>query len=816
MKNINLIILFIFTSFHSYAQQPNLNSEVKVTVTGQIVEKENGQPLEYATIIFTPVDDKNILGGISLDDGSFSIQVKKGVYDISVEFISFKTKSIPSTVIDKPIDLGTIVLESESEILSEVEIIAEKSTVEIRLDKKIYNVGKDMTVKGGTASDVLDNVPSVEVDVEGNVSLRGNENVRILVNGNPSGLIGLGGAQALRQLPADAIEKVEVITSPSARYDSEGTAGILNIILRKGRASGFNGSFNIKGGYPDIYGVSTNLNLRKKKINYFSTIGYEYRESPGNSFTRASYFDAIGNTYLFRNEDRENDRSNKNLNLRFGMEYFLGDKSSLTSSFIYRDSNGKDNTLNLIEELDSMQLPFRNNERNELEDSERNTYEFNLNFIQNFNKDGHRLNLDFKYGENESNDKTQINDFDTFPVFMMNSPERNATNRTSQDVMFKGDYVLPLGEKAEFEFGFKADLNQTDSDYLVEEFDSNTQQYYNNTNFSNTLDFEQNIYALYSQFGKKINKFTYLLGLRMEKTERTIDLIQSQEEFERTFTEFFPTVNLGLEISETESFTLGYSKRLRRPWFWFLNPFESRTSETYIMTGNINLDPTFTNSFDFGYLKRWNKFTLNSSVYYQRSTQTITMVQNEEIREIDGTDQLVIVRSPINLGTIDRLGIEFNANYNPYKWWRMSTSLNFFASETTGKYNGLSYDSKSENLSARLSSRITLPGSIDWQTNISYRGPSKSAYSKRKASTGVNLSLSKDVLKNNGTLSLAVSDLFNSRKYRTTNNSPSTISVGEFQWRERQILLNFTYRLNQKKQRQSPQRDFSGGPEEMF
>ena len=186
--------------------------------------------------------------------------------------------------------------------------------------------------------------------------------------------------------------------------------------------------------------------------------------------------------------------------------------------------------------------------------------------------------------------------------------------------MIKGDYVLPINENAQFEFGFKADLNQTESDYLVEDFDDNTQQYFNNTNFSNTLDFEQNIYSLYTQYGKKVNKFSYLLGLRMESTDRTVNLLQTQENFESTFTEFFPTVNLGYEFSDEESLTLGYSRRLRRPWFWFLNPFESRTSETYIMTGNVNLDPTFTHSLDFGYLKRWNKFTLNSSIYYQHST----------------------------------------------------------------------------------------------------------------------------------------------------------------------------------------------------
>jgi len=820
-KNLTVLIcvlLFQYTIAQQKENHPLDNSVAKITLTGKVIEAESNQPLEYATIVLAPTNGKSVTGGITDSNGQFSIVAPKGIYNISVEFISFKTKYYKNKELTKNEDLGTIILEMDAESLDEVEVIAEKSTVEIRLDKKIYNVGKDMTVKGGTASDVLDNVPSVTVDVEGNVSLRGNENVRILVNGKPSGLVGLSGTDALRQLPAEAIEKVEVITSPSARYDAEGTAGILNIVLRKGKASGFNGSVTTTVGHPANYGVSANLNYRTKKINLFTNTGYSYRESPGNSFTDVTYLNEDGSIKDYRNEDRDYDRERNRFNTRFGLEYFLTDKSSITGTILYRKSNGDNLSTNLIDESNSSKTITREYSRVETSEGDDITTEYALNFTQDFNRSGHRLTLDFQYSDSEEDDGSLINDFDTYPTFIQNEAERTSTDEKSKEILIKGDYVLPLGETAQFEFGFKADLNDMDMDYLVEDFDSDNNIFINNTNFSNSLNFEQNIYSLYTQYGKKINGFSYLLGLRMENTDRKIDLKGSDEDSDKNFTELFPTVNLGLELSEDESVTLGYSRRLRRPRHWFLNPFESRTSETYIRTGNIDLDPTYTNSFDLGWLKKWNKFTLNSSIYYQHSINNFEMVQNEETRDINGIPTLVIIRNPINLSSSDRYGFEFTANYNPFKWWRLSNSFNFYKRTTDGDYNGVSYDSDDTSWFTRLTSRVTLPGKIDWQTRGMYRAPSKSALNERDAMFNVNLAFSKDIFKENGTLALNVSDLFNSRKRESTSYTDTTITEGEFQWRQRSITLNFTYRFNQKKKRQRQGGNFEdgGGEEEMF
>lgn len=329
MNKILFSFLFTFLSFATMQAQKD------VTITGKVIDKTTGQPLEYATVaFFSKAENRIVTGGITNEAGNFSIPVPSGTYDISIEFISFKKQTIPDQKLSTDKNLGTLSLEADTEALDEIEIIAEKTTVEIKLDKKIYNVGKDLTVRGGTVSDVLDNVPSVSVDVEGNVALRGNENVRILINGKPSGLVGINSTDALRQLPAESIERVEVITSPSARYDAEGTAGILNIILRRSKLQGLNGAITTNVGWPKSAGISGNINYRTGDLNIFNTTSYDYREVPGNSSSYTQFFNKkfddngnliVDNLDTYSDETNDYDRIRKGLSTNFGVEWYVTD-----------------------------------------------------------------------------------------------------------------------------------------------------------------------------------------------------------------------------------------------------------------------------------------------------------------------------------------------------------------------------------------------------------------------------------------------------------------------------------------------------------
>jgi outer membrane receptor protein involved in Fe transport len=816
MKKISLIICCLFSATFLFAQKPSNNNII--TLKGKVIDAKTNEVLEYATIVLKDTKTKKVSGGITNEKGIFNIKTLKGTYDISVEYISFKSIKLPTQILTANKDFGTIKLSEDASSLNEIVIVAEKSTVDIRLDKRIYNVGKDMTVKGGTASDVLDNVPSVSVDVEGTVSLRGNENVRILIDGKPSALVGLSGADALRQLPADAIERVEVITSPSARYDAEGTAGILNIILRKGKALGFNGSVNTTIGNPDQFQLATNLNQRGKKTNFFSNFGYNYRSGPGNSFTDLRNL-TNGVVTSSRIEDREWQRKRNSFNASVGLEYFLTKKSSLTGTVFYTNTKGGNLSENNIQEFDANSLLTDSTIRIQDEDSDDETVQYSLNYTNNFNKNGHKLTVDLQYSDSKENEKA-INIETGF------TDETNITNESSKNTLLQADYVLPIGENTQFEAGYRGDFQDLTSDFLVTpvsdpDFDP-----------SNNLEFGQNIHAFYTQYGSKFNKFSFLLGLRLETTDVKVRLLDTNENNDFSYTELFPTLNIGYEATEKQSFTLGYSRRLRRPRFCYLNPFESRNSQNIIFKGNPALIPTFTNSFDLGYLNRIGKITLNSSIYYQHSTNNISRVTRQEIREINGNDESVLIREPINLASEDRYGFEFTANYNVAKTVKFDGSFNLFNSKTEGIYtydfldpatnitSTITEDLSNSNTSwrARFNARVTLPYKIEWQTRLSYRGPSESAQNVSDGIFSANLAFSKDVLKEKGTLVLNVNDVFNSRKRKSVNytpnrDEPTNISDQTFQWRVRQISLNFTYRFNQKKERQKGGRENGGGEE---
>ena len=820
MKKTNLFfIIFNLTFFSVFSQKPQND---QISITGKIIDSNTKEPLEYATVILNNQETKQLSGGITDENGNFNIKINTGTYDISFEFISFKTIKISNKIINSSINFGTIKLSEDADELDEIVIIAEKSTVEIRLDKRIYNVGKDMTVRGGSASDVLDNVPSVDVDVEGNVSLRGNENVRILIDGKPSALVGLSGTDALRQLPADAIERVEVVTSPSARYDAEGTAGILNIILRKGVATGLNGSLNATIGDPTQYRIASNINFRTKKVNLFTNLGYRNSSGPGNFLTNLSTFENESINSL-RIEDRNFERNRNGYNINVGLEYFLSKESSITGTYFFRDSDNKNLSNNIIRVFDINDILEFSDTRIQDEDEIDTTSQFALNYTNNINSSGHKLTIDFQYSESEEIEKAFIND--------SLAEENNITTEDSKNTLIQSDYVLPIGENTQFEIGYRGEFQDLTSDFLVTrtptlDFDP-----------SNNLVFKQNVNAIYSQFGSKLNKFSYLLGLRTEKTDVKVRLTNTNEKFDYKYTELFPTINVGFERTEDQSFTIGYSRRLRRPRFWYLNPFESRSSQNVIYKGNPALIPTFTNSFDLGFLQKIGKLTLNSSIYFQHSINAIQRVSRDEIRFIDGVNQVITIREPINLASEDRFGFELTTNYNPSKKVRLSGSFNVFQQESKGlyAYNKFIIDEISGDIIAtpeiqdlgntnnswftRFNATFSLPWEIQMQNRLSYRGPRKTVQSESDGIFSANIALSKDVFKEKGSLVLNVSYVFNSRKRKSTNynpnkENPTSISYQESQWRVRQVSLNFTYRFNQKKKQQRDRRsgdDFEGG-----
>ena len=800
MKKIALLIALCFTTL-VFADPDDFKNN---KITGTVLDKETNLPLEYATISFYSHKEEKVVDGTITDlDGKFEIKVADGIYDIKVEYISYTSFELKNMVIDKNLDLGTIFLSLNLESLNEVEIIAEKTTVEIRLDKKIYNVGRDLTVRGGNVSDVLDNVPSVAVDAEGTITLRGNDNVRILINGKPSGLVGLNSTDALRQLPADAIEKVEVITSPSARYEAEGTAGILNIILRRSKLQGFNGAVTANVGHPDRAGISANVNYRTGDLNIFNTLSYRYNESPGYWYSYTTF----KNTGNVSDEKRDWLNTSKGLTNNFGVEWYINDSSSITASMVYSDNNGINRSTNRIFQYDSNMNLLSETVRLDPQDNDSRNSQYTFNYTKDFNDSGQKLSLDFQFEDNQQTQYSLINQ-DGIDTDILSQ------NITGSKLFLRSDYVLPIGENSQFEIGYRGDYDRTTTDYRVELLNTDTNEFEVDRGLTNLFNYKNYIQAAYVQFGSKINdKFSYLLGLRMENTQLTLDQPTSGDFEKRNFTGLFPTVNLTYEFSEKENLSLGFNRRLRRPWSFFLNPYPSRSSITNIFQGNPGLIPTYSGQFDLGYLNRFNNFVLTTSVYYSHATNVIRFISREsgDFVEIDGQQVPVILRGPDNIATEDRYGYEFNLSYSPSRKWRVNTDFNIFNSVINGDYQGRSFDSKNVSWRARLNNKLTLPLAIDWQTNFNYRGPSQDAQNTQNGVFSIDVAFSKDLLKEKASVAFNISDLLNSRSFNGTVDTPQFTTVRELRFRGvRSYNLSFTYRFNQKKK---PSRDgnFGGG-----
>lgn len=809
----------LFTLFSTVALSAQKNPETSkvIQVSGIVLDKDNGVPLEYATLILQSVENPSqVTGGITDQNGRFNVEAKIGDYNIRVEYISYKTYTLSNRNLIDNTNLGTISIAMDVAQLNEVELIAERTTVELRLDKKVYNVGQDLTVKGGSVTDVLDNVPSVSVDVEGNISLRGNGSVRILINGKPSALSGLS-PEALQQLPADAIEKVEVITNPSARYDAEGTAGILNIILKQNKTLGLNGAVNATVGTPKNNAGTVNLNLRRDKFNLFTTTTFRNNEGPGNGFNKQENFNSDGQTVSFQEEKRSYLRNNNDFNANIGLEYFINDNSSITNSFVVRRSSGGTDVDVDFVNFNKNRVKTLARERISNETEVDNNFQYSINYQKKFKKDGHTLTADYQYSTGDEMEDTYI--YETILGENISLPnERTLTDENQKNQLIQADYILPLGKdnQAQFELGYRGTFNTFNTT-----FNFSTQNtagnYISDPNFSNTLEYKEYVNAAYTQLGTKWEAFSLLGGLRMEHSNIDVNLLETNELENKTYTNWFPSVFLGYEFAENDQITLSFSRRLRRPRNWYINPFVSRSSNTNLRQGNPDLDPTFTNAFDLGYITRSDQFTFTTSGYYNKSTGIFEFIRQEtgDFVSIPNPNDInnpvtvpIILSKPVNLATEKRIGMEFTTTYTPIRNWRFTWNVNLFQRALRGDYSFVNsngedvtqvFDADNFSWFSRLSAKVVLPYAIDFQSNIFYMGPSLDAQSRNKGMLNTSVAFSREILKDKGTISLNVSDLFNSRKRMSETRTPNVFSDSEFQWRERQINLTLVYRFNQKK-----------------
>ncbi len=788
-----------------FAQQNNL--------AGRVVDNDSGDPVEFASVgVFNQADSSLVGGTVTDAAGTFGMRVAPGSYYVSIQFVSYADYMVNNVLIEegKTFTLPEVRLAVASQFLEEVVVQGDRTQMELTLDKKVYNIGKDLSNLGGSATDILDNLPSVQVDVEGNVSLRGSENVRILVDGKPSGLVGISSNDALRQINGNMVERVEIITNPSARYDAEGEAGIINLVLKKEKRQGLNGSFVANTGVPHNHGGSMNINFRQKNFNLFSNLGIAYRKNPGGGSSFQQFGDPITKVTIV---DRDRERGGINYNARFGSDIFLSDHSTLTLSFLYRfsdeDNDFDTDYFDTYPTLNTDSLTQRIGD--EVEGDE--NLEYSINYTKTFKEKGRKFSADIQYQNNNETEEADLIEASGTSTGILTPTlvQRSVNDELEERWMLQSEYVHPVGKEGKFESGVRYTDRLVGNDYIVEEQDENG-DYQVDPNFTNDFEYHEKVAAAYAIIGNKANLLSWQVGLRYEWTDLSTILRNTNETGQQRYSNLFPSAFLTYDLSDEQSVQASYSRRIRRPRGRFLNPFPDIVDNRNFRMGNPDLRPVYTDSYELGYLLNLAKSSIYGGVYFRHSEgvyQRIRFVEND-----------ITYQRPYNITAQNDIGIEVNFSHEPAKWYSFNGNLNFFHSITEDgsiSFNDqtISFDQvEATSFSGRLNNNLKLSKAFDAQINVMYRAPRNTVQGKRLSMTSIDLGFSRDVMKNNGTIALSVRDLLNTRKYRGETFAEGYFEVSDFQWRSRTTQLSFTYRLNQKKQRQRRGRgdgnDFEG------
>ncbi|MFN8346392.1 MAG: TonB-dependent receptor [Spirosomataceae bacterium] len=788
-----LIISFAFLSVYSAGAQ---SGKKAATVKGKITDVQTGAPLSYATIRVLKSTDSTLAGGgISDEKGQFTVDAPFGQYYAVLEFIGYK--SIKSAVFslskEQPsLDLGTLKLTPSAKTLDEVVVQAEKSSMELSLDKKIFNVGKDLSNAGGTAIDILSNVPSVSVDTEGNVKLRGSDGVRILIDGKPSGLVSFKGGAGLQQLQGNQIERIEIITNPSARYEAEGLSGIINIVLKKERKQGFNGSFEVVTGFRPNYGIAANINYRKNKLNFFLNYGIAYRVpiSAGRLYQEVYGKDT---TAILRQTTNGQVKTVANT-IRGGLDYFFNEKNILTASYQFRRTDVLRITNNQYKDYINTLSSLKAITDREQRETEAEPYsEYALTYKKTYNRKNQELTADVRYLTYwERSDQT----FTQNSVLANGSPntkgnllQKSLNDEYENQLILQLDYIHPLGKDGKIETGLRSSFRDMVNDYNVTQR-NDAGVFVPLPGLVNYFIYKEKINGVYGIIGNKTKKVSYQVGLRAEMTDITTILRETNQTNPRNYANLFPSAHFTYNLTKDNALQLSYSRRVRRPTYNDLSPYVTFSDQRNFFSGNPDLNPEFTNSFDLGHINYFEKGSFTSSLYYRHTNGKVLRIRRVDAQGFSNT-------RPENLATEDAFGAEFTSTYTPVKWWKLDFNFNFFRAITDGKNLDASFKADTYSWFARQTSRFTLAPQTDLQLRANYEAPQQLPQGRRKARAFMDLAFSKEILKGKGTLTFNVIDVFNSRYMRTITEGINFYTEATMGMRARQFNLTVMYRLNQ-------------------
>lgn len=773
MKVYTLLLCFFCSILIAQGQDKD------ITVKGKVLEGNSRQPIEFATVFIADPESGGAIIGTTTDlDGHFQIKNSTSPFYLEIRFIGFESQKITGLQLDNQVlDLGEILLYEDAQQLDEITVRAEKSTTEFKLDKRVFNVGKDLSSTGASVLEVLNNVPSVNVNIEGDISLRGSSGVQILINGKPSVLASEQG-NALGSITAEMIDKIEVITNPSAKYDAEGTSGIINIVIKKEERKGLNGSATVNVGVPHNHSFGLSLNRRTEKFNLFSQLGVGYRLFPSESENINR--DLIANTELRALGDAN--KYENFYNLILGTDYLIDKNNVITLSGSFAYEIEDENSLTNFEYQNSSQELERGWSRSEITEAINPKFQYELQYKRDFkNHKDHTLlfsALGHFFGKDQS---SQFEHRTTFGELAAND-QQIETDFKEGKYTFKLDYTNPISDKFTIETGAQYLINNVSNDYEVLDFIDN--EWLSNQSLTNTFNYDQNVLGVYGTGAYEGERWGIKMGLRMENTDLKTLLVTTNEVNNQNFTNLFPSVHTSFKLTQQVSFQAGYSRRIFRPRLWDLNPFFNIRNNFSIRTGNPNLLPEFSDSYELSSIFLLNKASFNATIYHRYTTDVVERVSTFENN--------INTAMPMNIGTKKSTGLEINGKIEASKKLTFTGDINYNYFNRQGSLQSNSFDFDANQWSSKITTKIKFPADVDFEVTGQYRSKYITIQSEISDQLFADFGLRKKIMKGKAVLNLSVRDIFASR-IRESVTDQNDFYLYNYGRRGRFVTLGFSY-----------------------
>lgn len=807
------VLTFVLAAQVAQAQTPAQQGPPQIgTVIGIVSDSASGQKIEYGSVAIIAVADSSVKGGgVTAADGSFSIgKLPPGNFMVRVTFMGYKewySKPFTISMMNTQYDAGTIKLISSSNELGTVVIEEQRSDYTNSIDKKTYDVNQNIVNTGGTATDVLQNIPSVTVDVDGKVSLRGSENVTILIDGKPSGITGEDRTAALAQIPASIIERIEVITNPSAKYDAQGMAGIINIITKKEKGKGYNGTIAGGVGTGNKYNGSVNLNARREKANFFGSYSYRYEDRWGTGFGTQNT--ATPDTAFGYKSTSGSIQSNIFHNGRLGSDIYFNPYNTLSIStgYSFRSEVKADSTnYQFFDSADSLTSDFSRRV-----DGTDNTHTVDaaLDFRKSFPGSRRTFSSAASFSTNQ---RTVNNNFRLNSYGYENSPyQMNKANNEFYNATAQMDYSHPVSDSFKIETGLKYNMRQYSNEQAGYQYNYNTGIYYSDARFADLFTYTEQVGAAYVQANMHRGKWDFLGGVRAEYTNLTGTSASQDTVFAKDYLNLFPNLATRFTTTSGTEMQLSYGRRLNRPGNQQLNPYIDYSDSINLRTGNPYLSPEYIHSFDFTIAKTKTKFSWSFTFYYRHSENVITHVRTFDVLTNRG------IVKPENYTSAENYGVEYVLRVPFKKKGNVMLSGSAYLNQVNGDNIEPALQSSAFHYNARLSFSYKIFKPTTLQISGMYFSPFVNPVGQFWMKGGLDIGLRQEVFKGKAQLSANLTDVFNTREFEVKNIRDEYSMIGGRKRESMVLMLSFSWRfgsndeISKRKQVTAPMEEMPQG-----